>query len=163
MITEFAPLSEEEKELMFDALPLIAVLVAGADGKMDNEEIKWAEKMADIRSFDNHGRIAAYYEIVDERILDRIAELRKELPADIDERQQLINQRLAGLNAALAKLDSPFDYLYYRDFISYAKHLAEVSGGFLSYFSVGPEEEQAIQLPTVDPIEKPEEPKGFTL
>jgi tellurite resistance protein len=29
---------------MFDALPLIAVLVAGADGKMDNEETKWAEE-----------------------------------------------------------------------------------------------------------------------
>lgn len=163
MITEFEPLSQEEKELMFDALPLIAVLVAGADGKMDDAELKWAEKMADIRSFDNHGRIAAYYEIVDDRILDRIAELRRELPADIVTRQAEINERLAGLNGVLAKLESPFDYLYYRDFVSYAKHLAESSGGFMRYFAIGPKEDRVIKLPTVDPIEKPEEPEGFTL
>lgn len=163
MITEFAPLSSDEKDLMFDALPLIAILVAGADGKMDEQELQWAEKMADIRGFDNQNRISAYYEHLEDKLHRRIEELRNELPRSVLDRQEAINQRLAGLNTALAKIESPYDYLYYRDFISYAKHLAEASGGFLRYFTIGPKEDRLIKLPTVDPIPEPEESEGFSM
>ena len=40
MIAEFDGLEQSEKELMY-ALPIyVAVLIAGADGKIDNNELK---------------------------------------------------------------------------------------------------------------------------
>jgi tellurite resistance protein len=47
----FKPLSENEKSELSDALALITVLIAGADGNFEKEELEWAEKVTHIRSY----------------------------------------------------------------------------------------------------------------
>lgn len=156
MLIEFSPLTPEEQELMFEAIPLITVLVAGADGNIDERERHWSKKLANIRSWDRNNRLKAYYEQVDQHLARRVAELEQSLPSDIGAREAEISRRLEPLNDILSKMEQPFPYLYYRSFCTYAKSIAEASGGFIRYFTVGPEQDRVIDLPMLKPIHRPD-------
>ncbi|OAV45234.1 hypothetical protein [Lewinella sp. 4G2] len=155
MLKEFNNLSKAEEQAMYDAIPLITILVAGADDDMDEVELAEAKRLANIRGFNNLGNLIAYYEIVGENLGERINALSVELPAELNARQAAIAERLGKLNDVLAKLPAPFGYLYYKDFKSFAHHVAESHGGFLRFMTVGPKEAKVVDLPMITPIEKP--------
>lgn len=155
MLKEFKNLTPDEQALMFDAIPLITILVAGADGNIDEVELAEAQKLADIRSFDNHGLVNAYYEIIDKGLTEKIREMSKELPNALEERQQEISSRLSGINALLAKMELPYGYLYFKSFRSFARHVAESHGGFLRFMTIGPKEAEVVDLPMLNVVERP--------
>ena len=51
MLEHFSNLNEDETKQLLDALPLITVLIAGADGNFEKDEMDWAEKVTHIRSY----------------------------------------------------------------------------------------------------------------
>lgn len=157
MLTEFAPLSPEETARMFDAIPYITILVAAADDDMDEVELAAAQHLADVRSYNNYGKLTAFYETIDEGLTDRIKELYRALPGNGEERQAILSAKLSRLNAIIAKLESPYDYYYYDTFKSFAHHIAESHGGFLRFMTVGPQEAKVVDLPMIEPIPKPED------
>lgn len=157
MLKEFSPLSPSEQQQLFDAIPLIVILVAGADGDMDEVELADAQKLADIRSYDNKGRLQAYYEAIDDNLVGRIQQLSKELPYDVETRQQEIGKRLGMLNDVFPKMEEPFGYLYYQSFHSFSRHVAESHGGFLRFMTVGPKEAKVVNLPMIKQMAKPDE------
>lgn len=155
MLKEFQNLTPAEQQLMFDAVPLIVILVAGADDDIDEVEIAEAQRLADIRSFNNRGHIIAYYEKIDNGLTARIQEMIKELPNALKPRQNELVARLSLLNSVLAKLDEPFGYLYYKSFCSFAKHVAESHGGFMRFMTIGPAEAEVMGLPMLAPVVRP--------
>lgn len=155
MLKEFKNLTPDEQQLMFDAIPLITILVAGADGDIDDVELAEAQKLADIRSFDNHGLTNAYYEHIDKGLTERIHTMAKELPTALEARQQEIASLLGRLNAIMAKMDEPFGYLYFKSFRSFARHVAEAHGGFLRFMTIGPKEAEVVDLPMLQPVARP--------
>lgn len=157
MLVEFKNLTATQQQQMFDAIPLITILVAGADGEIDEVELSEAQRLADIRSFNNRGRLNAYYEKIDGNLTDRIQQMTKELPNAVEPRQVEITARLSLLNAVLASMEEPFGYLYYKSFVTFAKHIAEAHGGFLRFMTIGPAEAEVIELPMLAPVAKPSE------
>ncbi|MEO0732763.1 MAG: hypothetical protein AAFZ52_08015 [Bacteroidota bacterium] len=157
MLKEFQNLTPTEQQQMFDAIPLITILVAGADDDMDEVELAEAKRLADIRSYNNRGQLGAYYETIDDGLLERIQELSRELPNALQPRQSEITARLSLLNAILAKMREPFAYLYYKSFVSFAKHIAEAHGGFLRFMTIGPAEAEVIDLPMLAAVPRPSE------
>ncbi len=155
MLKEFKNLTPAEQQLMFDAIPLITVLVAGADDDIDEVELAEAKRLADIRSFNNSGQTNAYYEAIDNSLTQRIQELIKELPNALAPRQEAIVEQLRGLNDVFAKMEEPFGYLYYKSFRSFAKHVAEAHGGFMRFMTIGPQEAEVIDLPMLEEVERP--------
>ena len=156
MLKEFKGLSPAETQSMYDAIPLITILVAGADDDIDEVEIAEAERLTNIRSFNNLGHIIAYYDEVKEQLNERIHTLSQELPDAAAQRQPVIAQRLSALNPILQKMPQPFGYLYYKDFVSFAHHVAESHGGFMRYMTVGPKEAKVVDLPMLNPVAKPD-------
>jgi len=155
MLKEFENLTPAEQQQMFDAIPLIVILVAGADDDIDEVELAEAQRLADIRSFNNRAHIIAYYEKIDKGLTERIQEMLKELPNALEPRQNAVVARLSMLNAILAKMELPFGYLYYKSFTSFAKHVAESHGGFMRFMTVGPQEAEVMGLPMIAPVERP--------
>ncbi|MEM9259962.1 MAG: hypothetical protein AAGA62_09970 [Bacteroidota bacterium] len=155
MLKEFQNLTPTEQQKLFDAIPLITILVAGADDDIDEVELAEAQRMADIRSYNNLGLINAYYEAIDENLTERIQELSRELPNALEPRQAEISERLSGLNDIFPKMKEPFAYLYYKSFVSFAEHIAKSSGGFMRFMTVGPKEAEVIELPMVEPVPRP--------
>ena len=159
MIAQFEALTQEEQKLMFDAIPLITLLIAYADGEMDDQERTWSEKITDIRGYSSHESLLEYYEKVGENYQEKLDQLLATLPGNNEERLNEISKKLAGLNAILPKLDPVFAWRYYHELLSFAKHVAKASGGFLGWASISKEEKELIGLTMIDPIEIEEEPE----
>lgn len=150
MPREFDKLTEAEKQQMLDAIPLITILVAGADGEMDDNELEWAEKLTEVRSYDYHSQLNEYFKIVGDHFLDHLEELNKTLPKDTDARTAAVSARLALLNPILHKMDDFDAAIYYKNFLSFAEHVAKASGGILRFMTIGPKEYEVIGLPMLD-------------
>lgn len=155
MLKEFHNLTTAEQQLMLDAIPLITILVAGADDDIDEVELAEAQRLADIRSFNTSGQTNAYYEKIDDNLTERIVELMKELPNAVAPRQDALVAKLSGLNHVFEKMDLPFGYLYYKSFCSFAKHVAESHGGFMRFMTIGPKEAEVVDLPMLNPVPRP--------
>ncbi len=145
-------LNTEEQQLLTDAIAYITVLVAGADGNIDPKEIAAAETVTEVRSFSYLEELRPYYDLVGQTYTEKLNELIEKLPTEVNERQQAISDELSKLNAILAKLDIHIGHVLYESFVSFAKHVAKASGGFLGSFSIGNEEKKVIELPMIDPI-----------
>ncbi|MEM9548138.1 MAG: hypothetical protein AAGA77_19310 [Bacteroidota bacterium] len=151
MTTYFNALSNEEYDKLKDAISLITVYIAGADGNIDSEELEWAEKITSIRSYSTPDGLKEFYESVGLDFQERVDNYISTL-ADLDHRNSTAEQKLAALNPILAKLDPKIGARLYKSYITFAEHVAKASGGFLGFFSIGPEEKAVLDLKMIEPI-----------
>lgn len=152
----FSPLNEKEFQKLLEAIPLITVLIAGADGKIGKDETDWAEKVTKIRSYKMSADLIGFYQEVGKTFHDKLEAYIQDFPKHVGDRQKLISERLKELNPIMAKLDQSVGSNLYRSFTSFAEHVAKASGGFLGFFSIGPKEGELIDLPMIKPIEPPQ-------
>ncbi|MEL6989205.1 MAG: hypothetical protein AAGK97_15440, partial [Bacteroidota bacterium] len=147
-----------------EAIPLITILVAGADGKIDTKEREWAEKVTSIRTYKTEPFLLDFYKEVGTDFTEKLDDWIENLPNHIGERNGVISERLSAINPILKILPLQEAAAIYSDLISFAKHVAKASGGFFGFFSIGPEEGKVIGLPMLDEyiyIPEEEEPEEF--
>jgi hypothetical protein len=152
MSTYFVNLNEEEKAQLRDAIPLIAVLISGADGDFSKSELESAKKITHIRSYNLKTDIKEFYKDEDLEIEERIKHFIDTLPHGVHERAELISEKLSALNPILEKIEQPKRYNLYKGFLSFAEHIAKASGGVLGIFSINAEEAKLISLPMITPV-----------
>lgn len=150
-------LSEGEKDQLLDAIPYITVLIAGADGEIDKDEKEWAGKLTKIRSFASNELLHEYYHSVGLDFENKLSAIVDSLPADQMDRNSFLSEKLAMLNPILGKLEDKISYSLYKDFKSFAKHVATASGGFFRFGAISAEEKRLIPLTMLDVIEYEEE------
>ena len=105
MTEYFKQLTSEEYERLKDAIPLITILVAGADGKFEKEELNWAEKIASIRSYKMSDDLVGFYKDVGINFHEKLEDYVDAFPKNVDDRNDIISDRLEDLNDILPKLD----------------------------------------------------------
>ncbi|MBK8955768.1 MAG: hypothetical protein IPM34_09440 [Saprospiraceae bacterium] len=152
MNMQFKDISREDYQLLVDAVPLIAILIAGADDEIDLKEKTWAEKIVKIRSYHNHYDLKPYYKDVDAHFSAQFENWLAVLPAEVDARCSEISKRLSAINPILRKLPMRTASQLYSSFLAYAEQIARSSGGVLRMMSVSKEETVWIGLPMIDPI-----------
>ncbi|MEM6965313.1 MAG: hypothetical protein AAF573_11140 [Bacteroidota bacterium] len=152
MLDKLQQLNEEERQELYDAIPVITVLIAGADGDIDDDELAQSEKITKIRSFSGSESMQSFYEKVGEDYSERLQRWLKVVSKDTAERTADLSARLEKLNPILAKLDPEWGAEMYKSFTSFAKHVAKASGGFLGIGSINKEEAELIDLPMLTPI-----------
>lgn len=143
MIKELEALKAEERELMMDAISLVTLLVAGADGKIDSRETEWATKITKIRGYKEKAELKPFYREVGETFEERLQYYLDKLPEDETEMHQFISDKLAKLNDILPKIDSWYAQLYYESLLSFAKHVAESSGGIFGFMAIDAKEKRS--------------------
>ena len=152
MDQDLSMLSREEVSQLEDAFAYIAILISGADGKIDPKELAWAEKIAQIRTFAGDERLKTFHEDVNQNLHSRIESLLSELPNEVSSRSSTISQKLSQLNPILAMLDPYIGAYLYKGYLSFAERTAKSSGGFLSFFTISSEEKKWISLPMLNAI-----------
>lgn len=152
MIQHFENLTPEEFGSLKDALLRITILIAGADGTIDENETDWAEKLTEIRGYAHRENLRDFYDEVHLDFLPRLKQMIEALPADVEQRSQLLSDELAKLNEILPKLEHKIAYQLYQSLVSFASHIAKASGGFLRFMSISKAEEKWIALPMIHPI-----------
>jgi hypothetical protein len=153
MLHEFRTLTPEEHQLMLDAIPLITLLVAGADGHIDSEELEVAEKIAHVRSYDFNNELNEYFQLVSDEHLHRLNHYHALFPKTTAERQAAITEELAKLNPILSKMDKYDAAVYYKNFRTFAMHVAKAAGGVLGFMSIAKEEAKVVDLPMLTVFE----------
>jgi len=150
-------LDSEEKSLLKKAIPWITLLIAGADGTIDDEELEWAKKITSIRSYNFPEGLSEYYQAVGLDFANELDAEMKALPEGQEARMTLLNNNLESLNRVLAKMPNNTAYDYYKSFTTFAEHVAKATGGFMRFFSVSVEEKKLLNLPMIQPFEYVEE------
>ena len=153
MDTIFPGLTDEEHQKLIDAIPLITLLIGSADGKMDDKEKAWAQRVTKFRSYTYSADLRHYYQVVNEVFEDRLQAILEGLPTAFTDLQTRIKELLAEANEPLQKLPGDEAFLLYHDFLSFAKHVAKSSGGVLYMANISPAEKKLLDLDMLTPID----------
>ena len=146
MIPEFEDLEQEEKNLMFSAPVLVAILIAGADGNIDRAEIREAVSISSMKKIKARKELKLFYDVVTTDFEDKLKVGISRYPANPTERLKIITDELKGINSILPKLNKKFAIKFYESLKDFSKRIAESSGGILGYMAVGYEESKVIDL-----------------
>lgn len=146
MIPEFEPLREDEQDILLKAPVYVAILIAGADGKIDKSERKEAIEVARNKQSRSREQLAEFYKLVGADFESNFTKLEDELPSGTDARISAITTELRKLNFILPKVDKNFAVKFHASLKDLAKKIAEASGGVLGYLSVSYEESQLMEL-----------------
>ena len=122
----------------------VAVLIAGADGEIDNSERKEAVDIANNRQSRSREQLSEYYQAID--FQNEFEKMIIELPSDVDERNTAIIRELRKLNFILKKVDRPWAVKLHGSLKDLSKKIAEASGGLMSYLTVSYEESKLMEL-----------------
>jgi hypothetical protein len=160
MIKDFENLSTEEYDKLRKSVAWVALLIAGADGKIDSEEISWASKIAKIRSYSNPDLLNEFYQDVASDFDTYFADIIENSSKDTKTRTTIASDKIAEINPILAKLTPYISYNVYKSLTSFATHVAKASGGFLRMWSISHEEDKYINLPMLVEIPFAEEPEA---
>ena len=153
-VSEFESLRKEEIELMVNAPIYVAILIAGADGKIDQNERKEAIEIARSKQSRAREQLIEYYKLVGERFEEKFNAFIDKFPDDVNERKMDIEHELKKLNLILPKIDRVFAIKFYASLKDFGKKIAESSGGVLGYLTVSYEEQKLIDLPMINNPEK---------
>jgi hypothetical protein len=145
-------LNAEDNEKLKKAISWITVLIAAADGKIDTNETAWAAKLAKIRTYTGEESLREYYMAVGDTFQHDLNALIRDMPTNTDERSRILADRLTEINEIFDKMPTKVSSLFYRDFRSFAAHVAKASGGFLGFFSIGPGEKRWLDLPMINEV-----------
>ncbi len=153
MVDYFAGISQEEYDTLKKSISLITVLIAGADGSIDSKEKSWAEKVTKIRSYALPDGLKEFYLEVGEDFAEVLQRFIDKYEGDTEERNNRISEKLAELNTIFPKLqDREVAIAFYESLLSFARHVARASGGFLSWGSINPHEKRLLGLDMIDPV-----------
>lgn len=145
MIPEFNSLSSEEVELMHKAPILVCILIAGADGRIDQSEISKSISLATQRQT-ARSRLHAFYNEVGSDFEDKLKIVIQGFPIKETDRAPKVMAELALLNEILDKLDREFCIEFYKSLKEIAIEIAKSSGGVLGLNKVGAAESRYLAL-----------------
>lgn len=150
MIPQFDRLSQDEQEFMYKAPILVAILIAGADGDIDRNEIREGMTQAKKKQKMASVELMELYKEISEDFEDKLKIVLQGYPVEAEERSKMIVEELSRLNSLLPKLDKNFSAKYYQSICDLAMKIAQSSGGLLGMKSVGAAEARYVKLPMIN-------------
>jgi tellurite resistance protein len=149
MIREFDKLNTAEIELLHQAPVLVSILIAGADGKIDNKEVKRAISLTEAKQKRTRSRLMEFYAEVGTDFEDKIRIMIQSLPSKVDKRTAEISKTLQQLEPILKKVNIQIAKEFYQSLREIATEIAESSGGVLGLKTIGDEEALLVSLPMI--------------
>jgi len=125
---------------------LTAILIAGADNKIDKSEVKEALRISRYKPIKGRNLLVDFYKEISGDFEYNLIEEIASLPLEARKRNPFIISELEKLNKILPKLDQKFAIQFYESMKDIAKRIAKASGGVLGYISVDYEESKLMEL-----------------
>ena len=151
MMPEFYPLKNQEIELLMRAPLLVSILIAGADGDIDQKEMKQAIQQARKNASKSNSHLKEFYKQVGEDFEDKMKVLMATFPHEPGMRNNLIVKDLSQVNSIYKKLPKTFATELHTSLCELARDVAASSGGVFGMNKVGEEEARWVTLPMLQP------------
>jgi hypothetical protein len=145
-VKAFEKLTEEEKDLMLKTPVLVCILIAGADGEIDRNEIKQAISIVS-KNKDRKTLLSEYFAEVSSDFEDKLKVILQSYPYESTQRNPLIEHELSRVNLIWPKLSKDFAENFYNMLLELALKVASSSGGWLGFRSVDNQEARYVKLP----------------
>jgi hypothetical protein len=149
MIPQLDSLSTEEQEFMYKAPILVCILIAGADGDIDRDEIKGALSQAKKKQRGAGDSLTKLYNEIGEDFEDKLKVLLQYYPVEVSQRNPMLVEELSQLNQILPKIDQEFSKQFYQSICDLAMKVAQSSGGWFGLKSIGEAEAKYVKLPMI--------------
>ena len=149
MVSQLGLLSSEEQEFMLKAPILVCILIAGADGDIDRNEIREAIALAKKKQKNATDGLMELYREVSEDFEDKLKVLLQSYPVEVTQRNPLLVEELTQLNLILPKLKQSLAVSYYESICDLALKIAKSSGGWFGMKSIGEAEARYVKLPMI--------------
>ena len=164
MIEVLKDLKQSEKTLMLKAPLMVGVLIAGADGNIDDQEQKILSNILFSKARKYGSDIETLYLKLASNLNIYLIEIIHSYPQSPDDRNREIIRRLGMLNQILPKIDPQFAKHYYDSLRDIAKKTAKASGGYFGINSVSKPEKKFLMLSMIldpgDPLYKEKSTEG---
>lgn len=147
MLYQLQNLSEEERIVVQQSPVWVTLLIACADHDIDEAEIDRAKEIVQIKSFATQNDVKHLYKDLDSHIDQEIDNALRSLPANGNERLDLLEEHIAKLNKILPKLDSTYASQLYDSLLSLAVSVAQSEGGVFGIKRISQDEKKYIHLP----------------
>lgn len=148
-INEFKHLSADEAQSLVKAPALITTLIAASDGKIDDKETEWAEKVVGYREHVGDEDLFSYYHKVEETFKINLDAILAENVVGSQDRVARATAELEEINTILAKVNHHYADKLLTSWKSFALQVAKASGGFMGFGSVSSQEEHLVNLPMI--------------
>jgi hypothetical protein len=148
MMKEFRKLEPHEYEFMLKAPLLVCILIAGADGKIDRNEMQEAISIASWNK-NTKGVLSEYFQEVSKDFEDKLKVLIQNYPYESTQRSPIIIDELSSINTIWPKLNNDFALSFYNMLLDLSARVASSSGGWLGIRSVGSQEAMYVKLPMI--------------
>ena len=146
-VVQFNQVSEEEKELLYNATALVTYLIGGADNNFAEKERAQSAHLVNIRTEQGDPMLFDYYLDLQVDFAERVAKVEAKYGVDsVNDRTALLVAELEKLNDILPKLDDIYARAYLKALRTLAKGVAEASGGLLGFLEISYEEEHLMGL-----------------
>jgi hypothetical protein len=142
--SSLAYLNNTDQELLFKAPLLVCILIAGADGRIDDREVDKALEMA-RRNYWVKSALRNFYAELSKDFEDKLKVTIQSYPADPVKRTAAISAELAQVNGLWHKLDPTFSCEYFEMLRYLANRIASSSGRF--WARITEEEARLLELP----------------
>ena len=139
-------LTSKEIEELYLVPVWVAILVAGANKKVDNSEIKSAVGLAEEKRNKETDLIKDYYTKVADKFEVNLRGYLNLLPTDDDKRLEFLLNKLDRVNYFFSKIEKEVSYRLYLSFRDFAYKVARSSGGIFGLLSVSFAESTYIDL-----------------
>lgn len=146
MISALSKLTQEEIDLMKKTPALVTILIAGADKKIEQSELREAVALAKLKQSRSREILKEYYGEVSVQFEGTLNDLIGSMPSDPEKRAKVVVEELEKLNTILPKLEKSFAAQFYASMKDFSRKVAEASGGVFGYLSVSYEEAKLMEL-----------------
>jgi hypothetical protein len=145
-------LTNTETELLFKGPLLVCILMAGADGKIDDRELAKAIRMAKKQQWVK-SVLAEFFKELAQDFEDKLKIVIQSYPTPKNKREEMISEELTKINQLWDKLEPEFSAAYLEMLRYLARNIAESSGKF--WARIDSQEAELVDLPMLkDPIKK---------
>ncbi len=143
---DFYKLDEGEQDEMY-ALPYyITILMASADGHIDDLEVNKAIALSKQKNKYPHPDLECYYALVNQNYEDKLKFHIHNIPNSIEQRERFLLAKVKRAQSILNKLDQKYSLVLIDSMRDTALAIAKASGGVFSFGSISPEESRVLSL-----------------
>lgn len=156
MAKYFDKLSAEELNILKEAFVDITLLIASADNKITPQELEEATNTIRVRGYEANHLFHEFYDKVNNDFEEQLNQAIQNRDVSEDA-TDFYSRKIARVNGVFEKLPNSISKRLYRDYLSFAKRIANASGGILGFAKITPMERNLMALPMIFPVVDEEE------